>query len=52
LRELRGPLGELLRLHYRHRFDPRGLSAAEREELRRRAIETLEQISSRESKRD
>ena len=45
LTELRAPLRELLRLHYRHRFDPRGLSAAEREELKRKAVETLEKIS-------
>ena len=37
LTALRGPLQELLRLHYRHRFDPEGLSAAEREQLRREA---------------
>ncbi|HTL16736.1 MAG TPA: transglutaminase domain-containing protein, partial [Patescibacteria group bacterium] len=30
-------LGELLVLHYRYRFDPKGLSAREREELRRHA---------------
>jgi len=30
-------LQELLRLHYRHRFDPQGLSATEREQLRREA---------------
>ncbi|HEV2693062.1 MAG TPA: transglutaminase domain-containing protein, partial [Verrucomicrobiae bacterium] len=34
---LRGPLRELLQLHYRHRFDPEGLSATEREQLRREA---------------
>jgi hypothetical protein len=32
---LREPLQELLRLHYRHRFDPPGLSPVEREDLRR-----------------
>jgi hypothetical protein len=31
--DLREPLAELLRLHYRHRFDPRGLSDKERETL-------------------
>lgn len=35
------PLSELLRLHYRYRFDPRGLSADEREDLRREARECL-----------
>lgn len=33
LRDLRGPLQELLRLHYRYRFDPRGLNRRERETL-------------------
>lgn len=45
LADLRGPLRELLRLHYRHRFDPQGLTAAEREELKRRAVEALQKIS-------
>ena len=44
LAELRGPLQELLWLHYRHRFDPRGLSAAEREQLRREAKACLEEL--------
>jgi len=38
---LREPLRQLLNLHYRYRFDPRGLSPAEREELRRQARECL-----------
>jgi hypothetical protein len=37
LKPLREPLREVLRLHYRHRFDPRGLDAAGREELRKEA---------------
>lgn len=41
---LRGPLLELLRLHYRHRFDPLGLDATEREELKRKAVEALQKI--------
>ncbi|MDR3457227.1 MAG: transglutaminase domain-containing protein [Verrucomicrobiae bacterium] len=44
LAELRGPLQELLGLHYRHRFDPQGLSAAERERLRREAKACLERL--------
>jgi hypothetical protein len=44
LAALRGPLQELLRLHYRHRFDPQGLSAAEREQLRREAKACLEAL--------
>jgi hypothetical protein len=39
------PLRELLRLHYRHRFDPRGLNATEREELRRKTAEAVQKIS-------
>jgi hypothetical protein len=44
LAELRAPLEEVLRLHYRHRFDPLGLDAGDREALRRetsRCLETL-----------
>ena len=44
--ELREPLRELLQLHYRHRFDPLGLSVPEREELKRRAEQALVTISS------
>jgi len=39
---LREPLQELLRLHYRHRFDPQGLPTEEREQLRREAKACLE----------
>ena len=39
---LRSPLKELLRLHYRHRFDPHGLPAAERERLRDEAKACLD----------
>lgn len=42
LAELRAPLQDLLRLHYRHRFDPRGLNADEREKLRREAKRCLD----------
>jgi protein-glutamine gamma-glutamyltransferase len=45
LKDLRGPLLELLRLHYRHRFDPRGLSAPEREALTREARTCLDVLS-------
>lgn len=41
---LRAPLEAVLRLHYRHRFDPIGLDAGDRESLRRetgRCLETL-----------
>jgi hypothetical protein len=44
--ELRAPLRELLHLHYRHRFDPRGLSATERVELKSKAADALAKISS------
>jgi hypothetical protein len=40
LAEFKEPLENILRLHYRHRFDPRGLSPAERRELRRQ-VESL-----------
>jgi hypothetical protein len=40
LAEFKEPLENILRLHYRHRFDPRGLSPAERQELRRQ-VESL-----------
>ena len=42
LSDWRGPLRQLLRLHYRHRFDPQGLSAEERENLKREAKACLE----------
>jgi len=45
LTALKSPLGALLRLHYRYRFDPHGLSAADREELRRAARECRENLS-------
>jgi transglutaminase-like putative cysteine protease len=37
-------LARLLALHYRHRFDPRGLSAAERESLRARVQDCLREV--------
>jgi protein-glutamine gamma-glutamyltransferase len=45
LAELRQPLEELLRLHYRYRFDPQGLSPEERRELSREAKACLEKVS-------
>lgn len=42
---LREPLRELLRLHYRYRFDPLGLSEADREVLKREASACLEKLS-------
>jgi protein-glutamine gamma-glutamyltransferase len=33
--QMKDPLHELLRLHYRYRFDPRGLDTSDREELKR-----------------
>ena len=41
LKRMRKPLRELLRLHYRCRFDPPGLSAEDREALRRGARKVL-----------
>ncbi|HTB84921.1 MAG TPA: transglutaminase domain-containing protein [Candidatus Sulfotelmatobacter sp.] len=46
LRDLRAPLHGLLRLHYRYRFDPDGLNAEQREELRRKSADTLQKITS------
>jgi len=42
---VRAPLRELLHLHYRHRFDPRGLSREEREALRREAKVCLDALT-------
>jgi transglutaminase-like putative cysteine protease len=42
---LQKPLLDLLKLHYRHRFDPRGLSAAEREALARETRSCLERLA-------
>lgn len=49
LAELRAPMRELLRLHYRHRFDPLGLDAADRVALRERTHECLRLVSSQKS---
>ena len=38
------PFGRLLLLHYRYRFDPEGLTAAERGELEREARSWLQQV--------
>jgi hypothetical protein len=45
LADLRAPLRQLLGLHYRHRFDPRGLSAKERGALKREAKIHLEMLT-------
>ena len=45
LAELREPLRPLLRLHYRYRFDPDGLSAADRAVLKQEVRECLEKLS-------
>lgn len=53
-RELGSPLNELLGLHYRYRFDPQGLSAAERGELKRKAeacLQGMQRISGDEVRR-
>jgi hypothetical protein len=47
--ELKDPLHALLRLHYRYRFDPEGLSDSDREELRRKARECLDKLSHAEA---
>jgi protein-glutamine gamma-glutamyltransferase len=45
LTDLEMPLRELLRLHYRYRFDPRGLTAQERAELREAARDCLQALA-------
>jgi hypothetical protein len=45
LTALRSSLEELLRLHYRHRFDPLGLNATDRETLQRETHRCLEQLT-------
>ena len=42
--ELTAPLHQLLALHYRYRFDPRGLTRPEREALRSQARECLSRL--------
>lgn len=51
LTEIRSSLHTLLRLHYRHRFDPLGLDAAAREQLRRETRACLEQLSQSQTER-
>jgi transglutaminase-like putative cysteine protease len=45
LSEMKTPLEKLLRLHYRHRFDPQGLNASDREKLRRDAKTSLKRLT-------
>lgn len=45
LNDLRQPLLELLLLHYRHRFDPHGLNAQQREALAREVRTCLDALS-------
>jgi hypothetical protein len=49
LADLRPSLRQLLRLHYRHRFDPAGLSEAERNALRDEARACLQQLTQLEA---
>jgi len=42
---LQEPLRQLVRLHYRHRFDPHGLNDPERDHLRRQAQDCLTAIN-------
>jgi len=42
---LKAPLRGLLRLHYRYRFDPQGLSDSDRDELRRETRECLDKLT-------
>jgi transglutaminase-like putative cysteine protease len=52
LLELRSTLRALLRLHYRYRFDPQGLTDADRDELRRKAGECLDKLAQLELGKD
>jgi hypothetical protein len=45
LADLRAPLCEILRLHYRHRFDPHGLDEAGRKLLAQKVRECLESLA-------
>ncbi len=45
LADLRAPLAELLRLHYRHRFDPNGLNAEERKSLAQKVNTVLKTLA-------
>ena len=45
LAQLRAPLQELLRLHYRHRFDPNGLDVADRKLLAQKVRDCLESLT-------
>ena len=45
MEKLREPLRELLKLHYRHRFDPQGLNATDRELLKLEARRCLKLIT-------
>jgi hypothetical protein len=45
LHDVKTLVAELLRLHYRHRFDPKGLDATERETLRRETRLCIAKIS-------
>ena len=45
LTDMRQPMRELLRLHYQHRFDPQGLSPADRERLTREVNACLAKLN-------
>lgn len=47
LTNFKQPLENILALHYRYRFDPRGLNASERQALRREVEECLSSVSGR-----
>jgi hypothetical protein len=49
LADLQEPLRKILRLHYRHRFDPRGLSEPERQALASEAKTCLEALARTEA---
>jgi len=52
LSEFRAPLGEILRLHYRYRFDPLGLTEADRTVLQQSVRTCLEALLRQEQARE
>ena len=49
--ELRGPLRELLQLHYRYRFDPRGLDDDDKQSLAQNVAGVLKTLAQQENAR-
>ena len=45
--QIEAPISKLLKLHYRYRFDPQGLTSSEREQLRDQTQECLTVLEQR-----